>query len=158
MPQNPFISPTYTYGPYGFPLLRFAYQVRSEVRQVRLTLHVRIPGVWTSPRRVRLPIFGHCTLFPETMSCRPSTRPFPIPELQAPNLEPEPPSPALQIWAFPKIGGVTLGVPINRSILFWDVCWGSPILGNYHLAVSVAAPLVLLGSLLFQDRRSRGWL
>ena len=40
----------------------------------------------------------------------------------------------LQIWGFPKIGGTILGVPIIRTIVFWDLYWGPPNLGNYHIA------------------------
>ena len=38
------------------------------------------------------------------------------------------------IWGFPKIRGTILGVPIRRTIIFWGLYWGTPILGNYHLA------------------------
>ena len=36
-------------------------------------------------------------------------------------------------WGFPKIGGTILGVPIIRTIVYWDLFWGPLILGNYHL-------------------------
>ena len=37
------------------------------------------------------------------------------------------------IWEFPKIGGTILGVPIIRTLVFWGLYWGSPILGKYHI-------------------------
>ena len=37
------------------------------------------------------------------------------------------------IWGFPKIRGTFLGVPIIRTIAFWGLYWGPPILGNYHI-------------------------
>ena len=33
----------------------------------------------------------------------------------------------------PKITGTFLGVPIIRTIVYWGLYWGTPILGNYHL-------------------------
>ena len=36
------------------------------------------------------------------------------------------------IWWFPQIRGTFLGVPIIRTIIFWGLYWGPPILGNYH--------------------------
>ena len=33
---------------------------------------------------------------------------------------------------FPKLG-TCLGVPIIRIIVFWDLYWGPPILGNYQI-------------------------
>ena len=36
-------------------------------------------------------------------------------------------------WVFPKIGGTILGVPIIRTIVFWGLYWGPPILGNYQI-------------------------
>ena len=37
---------------------------------------------------------------------------------------------------FPKIRGTVLGVPVIRTIVFWDLYWGPPILGNYHMGIS----------------------
>ena len=37
------------------------------------------------------------------------------------------------MWGFPKIRGTFLGVPIIRTIVFWDLYWGPLILGNYHV-------------------------
>ena len=34
-----------------------------------------------------------------------------------------------------KIGGITLGVPIIRIIVFCGLYWGPLILGNYHIGV-----------------------
>ena len=34
---------------------------------------------------------------------------------------------------FPKIRGTILGVPIIRTIVFWGLYWGPPILGNYQI-------------------------
>ena len=36
------------------------------------------------------------------------------------------------IGGFPKIRGTILRVPIRRTIVFWGLYWGPPILGNYH--------------------------
>ena len=36
---------------------------------------------------------------------------------------------------FPKLGGIFLGVHIIRTIVFWGLYWGSPIVGNYHIGV-----------------------
>ena len=36
-----------------------------------------------------------------------------------------------------------MGVPITRSIVFWGLYWGPPILGNYHIRI----PRDLLGCL-----------
>ena len=33
----------------------------------------------------------------------------------------------------PKIRGTILGVPIIRTLVFWGLHWGPPILGNYHI-------------------------
>ena len=40
---------------------------------------------------------------------------------------------SFQIWDFPKIRGTFLGVPIIRIIVFWGLCWGPLVLGNYHM-------------------------
>ena len=37
------------------------------------------------------------------------------------------------IWGFPKIRCTFLGVPVIRTIVFWGLYWGPPILGNYHI-------------------------
>ena len=37
---------------------------------------------------------------------------------------------------FPKIRGTLLGVPIIRTIVFWDLYWGPPILGNYQMGLA----------------------
>ena len=34
---------------------------------------------------------------------------------------------------FLKLGGTILGVPIIRTIVYWGLYWGPPILGNYHM-------------------------
>ena len=34
------------------------------------------------------------------------------------------------IWGFPKIRGTFLGVPIIRTIVFWGLYGGPPVLGN----------------------------
>ena len=36
-------------------------------------------------------------------------------------------------WGFPKIRGTFLGVPIIRTIVFWGLYSGPPILGNCHM-------------------------
>ena len=36
-------------------------------------------------------------------------------------------------WGFPKIRGTILGVPIIRTMVFWGLYWGPPILGNYQI-------------------------
>ena len=34
----------------------------------------------------------------------------------------------------PKIRGTLFGVPILiRTVVFWGLYWGPPILGNYHI-------------------------
>ena len=38
-------------------------------------------------------------------------------------------------WGFPKIRGIILGVPIIRTIVFWGLYWGPPILGNYQIII-----------------------
>ena len=35
---------------------------------------------------------------------------------------------------FPRIMGTILGVPITRTIAFWGLYWGPPILGNYPVS------------------------
>ena len=37
------------------------------------------------------------------------------------------------IGGFPKIRGTIVGVPIIRTIIYWGLYWGPPILGNYHM-------------------------
>ena len=34
---------------------------------------------------------------------------------------------------FPKIWATILGVPIIRTIVYWGLSWGPPILGNYQI-------------------------
>ena len=36
-------------------------------------------------------------------------------------------------WVFPKIRGTILGVPVIRTIVFWALYWGPPILGKYQM-------------------------
>ena len=31
--------------------------------------------------------------------------------------------------------GTFLGVPIIRTIIFWGLYWGPPVLGNYHIII-----------------------
>ena len=38
----------------------------------------------------------------------------------------------MTIRGSPKIRGNFLGVPIIRTIVFWGLYWGPPILGKYH--------------------------
>ena len=40
------------------------------------------------------------------------------------------------IWGFPKIRGTFIGVPIIRTVVFWGLFWGPPILGKYHIVPS----------------------
>ena len=40
-------------------------------------------------------------------------------------------------WGFPKIRGTLLGVPIKRTIIFWGLYWGPPILGNYQILLGI---------------------
>ena len=41
----------------------------------------------------------------------------------------------MHIWGFPKLGVPFLGVPIIRTIVFWGLYSGPPILGNYHIYI-----------------------
>ena len=41
------------------------------------------------------------------------------------------------IWGFPKIRPTILGVPIIRTVVFWGLYWGPPILGNCHIGFRV---------------------
>ena len=42
------------------------------------------------------------------------------------------------IWGFPKkLGGTFVGVPIIRTIVYWGLCWGPLILGNYHFSTGL---------------------
>ena len=41
--------------------------------------------------------------------------------------------PAMQYLGVSQNRGTFLGVPIIRSIIFWGLYWGTPILGNNHL-------------------------
>ena len=43
------------------------------------------------------------------------------------------------IWGFPKIRGTILGVPLIRTMVFCGLCWGPPILGNYHIELTKTA-------------------
>ena len=36
---------------------------------------------------------------------------------------------------YPKLGVPFLGVVIIRTIVYWGLCWGTLILGNYHVAL-----------------------
>ena len=40
------------------------------------------------------------------------------------------------MWGVSKIGGTILEIPIIRTIVFWGLYWGPPILGNYHVVVT----------------------
>ena len=33
--------------------------------------------------------------------------------------------------------GTILGVPLIRIIIYWGLCWGPPILGNYHVGLRI---------------------
>ena len=37
------------------------------------------------------------------------------------------------IWEFPKVMGTSLGLPRIRTVLYWSLCWGAPISGNYYV-------------------------
>ena len=37
----------------------------------------------------------------------------------------------------PKIRDTILGIPIIRTIVYWGLCWGPLILGNYHVSFLV---------------------
>ena len=45
-----------------------------------------------------------------------------------------------QIWEVPKIRGTILGIPLIRTIVFWGLNWGTPILGNYHIMMILPPP------------------
>ena len=38
---------------------------------------------------------------------------------------------------FPKLGVPLWVVPIIRIVIFWDLYWGPPILGNYHIGMII---------------------
>ena len=38
-------------------------------------------------------------------------------------------------WGLPKMRGTFLGVPIIRTIVFWGLYWGLPILGIYQMVL-----------------------
>ena len=38
-----------------------------------------------------------------------------------------------RVGGFPKLGGTILGVPIIRTIKYWGLYSGPPILGNYRI-------------------------
>ena len=46
------------------------------------------------------------------------------------------------IWRFPEIRGTFLGVPIIRTIVFWGLYWGSPILGKYRINIRELGPII----------------
>ena len=41
------------------------------------------------------------------------------------------------IWDLLKIRGTFLGIPIVRTIIFWGLYWGPPILGNYNIGFTL---------------------
>ena len=41
------------------------------------------------------------------------------------------------IWGVPKIRGTLLGVPKIRTIVFWGLYWGPPILGNDYITTGL---------------------
>ena len=41
------------------------------------------------------------------------------------------------MWGFPRIRGTLLGVLIIRTIVYWGLYWGPPMLGNYHVQARV---------------------
>ena len=47
-------------------------------------------------------------------------------------LDPAPSAPAAKKGGIPKIKGTILEVPIIRTIIFWGLFWGPPILGKYQ--------------------------
>ena len=50
-------------------------------------------------------------------------------------------TPQKATWGFPNKRGTFLGVPITRTIIFWGLYWGPPILGNYHFWENMACHL-----------------
>ena len=48
--------------------------------------------------------------------------------------DPRLPKSTKSMLGFPEISGTILGVPTLRTIVFWSLYWGSPILGNYHVS------------------------
>ena len=40
------------------------------------------------------------------------------------------------MWGFHKIRGTILRAPIIRSIVFWVLYWGLPVLGKYHVIIT----------------------
>ena len=55
-----------------------------------------------------------------------------------------------KIGGFPQIRGTILGVPIIRTIVYWGLYWGPPILGNYQFKsevnwINVRDPLYVWG-------------
>ena len=44
------------------------------------------------------------------------------------------------IWGFPTIRGTLLEAPIIRTIEFWGLYWGPPILGNSHMGFTFKWP------------------
>ena len=55
---------------------------------------------------------------------------------------------------FPKIRGAVFGVPIIRTIAFWGLYWGPPILGNYKIIPVVALQVFILCPANFEETRS----
>ena len=45
-------------------------------------------------------------------------------------------------WGFPKMRGTSFGVPILRTMVFWGLSWGLPILGNYHSSYAIPSALL----------------
>ena len=43
-------------------------------------------------------------------------------------------------WGLPKIRGSFLGVPIIRTMVFWGLYWGPPILGNSQINFWILDP------------------
>ena len=47
--------------------------------------------------------------------------------------------PEAPFGGFPKLGVPFLGIHIIRTIVFWGLYWGLPILGIYHLVTTSVA-------------------
>ena len=45
-------------------------------------------------------------------------------------------------WGFPKMRGTSFGVPILRTMVFWGLSWGLPVLGNYHSSHAIPSALL----------------
>ena len=48
------------------------------------------------------------------------------------------------IWGFLKIRGNNLVAPVIRSIVFWGLYRGPPILGNYYLHWILVGPNLMI--------------